>query len=182
MKHNIILSETTDNDLNEILFVENEAFKDEYIEKLTRNLIFDTTAQPILSLLARIDYEAVGHILFTKASIAEHSKLKVYILAPLAVLPDYQNQGIGKALTEKGLSILREWGVDLVFVLGHPSYYPRFGFTPHAAGLGYKAPYPIKAKNSNAWMILRLNSKVEPFQDCTVQCAKALDRPEYWRE
>jgi putative acetyltransferase len=49
-------------------------------------------------------------------------------LAPLAVLPDYQGQGIGSGLVEHGLAVLRERGCPFVVVLGHPDYYPRFGF------------------------------------------------------
>ena len=51
-------------------------------------------------------------------------------LAPMAVMPDYQNQGIGSMLVNEGLSQLKEWGYPFVIVLGHPEYYPRFGFKP----------------------------------------------------
>ena len=64
------------------------------------------------------------------------------ILAPLAVVPDAQGQGIGGALIEHGLSLLQRSGVGLVFVLGHPGYYPRHGFEP-AGRLGFDAPFPI---------------------------------------
>ena len=60
-------------------------------------------------------------------------------LAPLAVLPEYQKQGVGSALVRAGLEVCRGIGAQLVFVLGHPDYYPRFGFQPVAPlGLHYQ--------------------------------------------
>jgi putative acetyltransferase len=71
--------------------------------------------------------------------------------------------------------------VDLVFVLGHPAYYPRFGFSP-AGARGLDAPYPIPQKNAEAWMVRELRPGV--IGDCSgrVICADALADPEYWRE
>jgi predicted N-acetyltransferase YhbS len=103
------------------------------------------------------------------------------LLAPLAVLPDHQRQGIGSGLVEEGLAQLRAAGVSIVFTLGHPDYYPRFGFST-AGSQGFAAPYPIEAKNADAWMVLRLDDALPRTYRGTVRCAKALDRPEYWRE
>ena len=61
------------------------------------------------------------------------------LLAPLAVLPDYQKQGVGGIISH-GLKLLTAAGIDLVFVLGHPGYYPRYGFKP-AGVQGFEAPY-----------------------------------------
>ena len=78
-----------------------------------------------------------------KAEILESTEsVSVRILAPLAVLPEAQSTGIGGQLIKEGLNQLKKSGVDLVFVLGHPDYYPRSGFTT-AGVLGYEAPYPI---------------------------------------
>lgn len=82
-----------------------------------------------LSLVAEEDSVIVGHILFTPAVIESAGRRVVGMgLAPLAVLPDHQRQGIGSALTRRGLELLREQGCPFVIVLGHPTYYPRFGF------------------------------------------------------
>lgn len=71
----------------------------------------------------------VGQIVFTPAVVEGTERSVVGMgLAPLAVMPDRQRQGIGSALTERGLEILRERGCPFVVVLGHPEYYPRFGF------------------------------------------------------
>lgn len=81
-----------------------------------------------LSLVAADD-AVVGHILFTPVRVecAERRVLGMG-LAPLAVLPDRQRQGIGSQLVRRGLDILRERGCPFVVVVGHPEYYPRFGF------------------------------------------------------
>ena len=83
----------------------------------------------VLSLIALRDGEIVGHILFTRGSIEDNSsEFDALALGPLAVLPKYHSQGIGTQLMEKGLEMCKEAGHDAVFLLGHPNYYPRFGF------------------------------------------------------
>ena len=82
-----------------------------------------------LSLVAEIDDRVVGHLFFTPAAIetADHT-WPALGLAPLAVLPEYQRQGIGSALMKAGLAECARLGYERVIVLGHPEYYPRFGF------------------------------------------------------
>src|SRR2546422_3538487 len=83
-----------------------------------------------LSLVADDD-AVVGHILFTPVVIeSEERRVLGMGLAPMAVLPDHQRQGIGSQLVRRGLDILRERGCPFVVVVGHPEYYPRFGFEP----------------------------------------------------
>jgi len=81
----------------------------------------------------------VGHVAFPRLTI-EGSDLKVVALAPLAILPTFQNAGIGTALVEAALRMLRERGEDLVLVRGHLTYYPRFGFSTDFAGR-FRTPY-----------------------------------------
>jgi putative acetyltransferase len=87
------------------------------------------TCADALSLVAEDDGTVVGHILFTPA-ILEGSGRQVagMGLAPLAVLPAHQGQGVGSALVRRGLAILREQDCPFIIVLGHAAYYPRFGF------------------------------------------------------
>jgi putative acetyltransferase len=83
----------------------------------------------VLSLVAVEAREIVGHILFSPVTIeAPSGSFEAVGLAPMAVLPDFQGRGIGSRLVGEGLGILERAGHDAVFVLGHPDYYPRFGF------------------------------------------------------
>jgi putative acetyltransferase len=88
------------------------------------------TCTDSLSLVAEDD-AVVGHILFTPVMLESGARRVVGKgLAPMAVLPDRQRQGIGSQLVRRGLDILRERGCPFVVVVGHPEYYPRFGFEP----------------------------------------------------
>jgi putative acetyltransferase len=85
----------------------------------------------VCSLVAEVDGNLVGHILFSPVSLVpEHSRVRIAGLAPLAVLPEYQNRGIGSQLILAGLEFCRKSAYQAVIVLGHPGYYPRFGFRP----------------------------------------------------
>jgi putative acetyltransferase len=179
------IRKTAPSDLDAVLELETRAFGNQHgpeIADLVIQLTADPTAKPMLSLLAEESGRPVGHILFTSVRIAEaESPISAAILAPLAVVPEAQKMGIGGRLIDEGLRLLSESGVCLVFVLGHPDYYPRQGFKP-AGILGFDAPYPIAEKNADAWMILELRPGVIGRVKGRVLCAEALDRPEHWRE
>ncbi len=93
-----------------------------------------------LSLVAELETEIVGHAMLSYVGLAGLSR-RLLELGPLSVAPDHQRQGIGEALTREGLRLADERGEPLVLVLGHPTYYPRFGFRP-AAELGLAPPEP----------------------------------------
>lgn len=94
----------------------------------------------LLSLVAEISGEIVGHILFSRAEIVGAGRSHAAVaLAPMAVLPVQQNSGIGSALVHEGLARLKDAGHQRVIVLGHPNYYPRFGFEP-ADRYGIRCP------------------------------------------
>ncbi|MGM0652626.1 MAG: GNAT family N-acetyltransferase [Bacillota bacterium] len=171
-------------DLKELLAVEEEAFGQKEgpeIVKLINNLLNDPSACPLLSLVALEGEKITGHILFTSARLTPESDLNIQLLAPLAVLPEEQNRGTGGRLIDKGLQILSQKGVKLVFVLGHPDYYPRFSFK-EAGRLGFEAPYPIPDEVASAWMVHELSPNTIGKLTGRVICADAINRPEYWRE
>lgn len=177
----MFIREASERDLEDILSIERAAFGSEEEADLVRDLLGDSSAEPVVSLLALEDDRAVGHVLFTQARLEPDTPLSVSILAPLAVVPDFQNRGIGGGLIDHGLGILKKTGGDLVFVLGHPQYYPRYGFEP-AGKLGFEAPYPIPEKNADAWMVRSLREGLIGDFSGKVICADKLNKPEYWRE
>jgi putative acetyltransferase len=178
----VLIEEASNSDMQDVLLVERLAFGEDEEAELVRALLGDPSAEPLLSLLAREDGRPVGHVLFTAARLEEAPDVRpIAILAPLAVVPDAQGRGVGGALVERGLQLLAEAGVALVFVLGHPDYYPRHGFEP-AGRLGFTAPFPIPEEDADAWMVQALGSNVLGSAGGTVICADALNEPEYWRE
>lgn len=176
------IREALDSDLNDVLFIECTAFgEDDEIAELVVNLLRDPTAKPLLSLLAFQDEKAVGHILFSKAHLTTNFNFPIAILAPLAVLPEAQKQGIGGQLIEKGAELLGRSGVELVFLAGYPAYYSHHGFQP-ASDLGFEPTYPMPEKYPDAWMVRELHPGAIASVSGKVICADALDKPEYWRE
>ncbi|MFC2138353.1 GNAT family N-acetyltransferase [Bacteroidota bacterium] len=114
-------------DFESIKYVNNQAFNQpqegNVIDKI-RN-----TDSNILSLVAEMDNKIVGHIFFSSVEIEGYSEIKDGMgLAPMAVLPEYQKQGIGEMLINEGITILKEKNVPFIIVLGHEHYYPKFGF------------------------------------------------------
>jgi putative acetyltransferase len=100
----------------------------------------------ILSLVADDNGQIAGHILFSPVTLrSNETELTGVGLAPLAVIPDRQNRRIGSMLVEEGLKRLREDGCRFVVVLGHPHYYPRFGFIP-AGRFDIKSEYDVADK------------------------------------
>src|SRR4030042_383611 len=104
-------------------------------------------------MVALQDNQVVGHIAFSLVKVeSEHSSFEAIALAPMAVLPAYQRKGIGSQLVLTGLKECRRLGHEIVVVLGHADYYPRFGFVmakPKGIDCEFKVP-------DEAWMILEL--------------------------
>lgn len=178
----LMIRETTPADISAILAVEQAAFGRPEEANLVADLLADPSANPSLSLLAYQDQNPVGHILFTRADLLNVEPfVSCTLLAPLAVVPTAQRQGIGKALIQQGIRHLKERQVELVFVLGYPSYYSRHGFEP-ASRLGFSPPYPIPDQQADAWMVRALTTEIIGSLSGRVACAKTLDHPEYWRK
>ena len=149
---------------------------------LMDELLADPTAEPRLCLVATVAEQVVGYILFTSARLEPaQPEVAASLLAPMAVHPDHQNQGIGGRLIQEGLARLQAAGVDLVFVLGHVGFYPKFGFTP-AGAEGFEAMYPIPPENADAWMVQALHREGTGRAHGRVVAADALDDPAYWIE
>ena len=141
----------TPKDIDSIRYVNEQAFEQkgeaELIDKLrNRNVV-------TLSLVAVQDEQIVGHILFSPVTVeSEGSRFEAISLAPMAVLLEYQRQGIGSQLVQVGLKECYQLGHEVVVVVGHPDYYPRFGFVP-AKTKGIDCEFEVP---DEAWMILEL--------------------------
>jgi len=174
----------TGGDRAEILGVHQSAFGKKQgpeIVDLVSGLLGDKTAPPLFSLVAEVGGRVVGHVLFTAVRLqSSRQSISAQILAPLAVSKEHQGEGIGGSLINEGLKQLAASGVELVFVLGHPDYYRKFGFEP-AGVLGYEAPYPIPIEHEDAWMVQELKAGILGRVQGKIQCAKTLDQPRHWQ-
>lgn len=182
MPTDITIRQTTDDDLDAIIAVQQNAFGQNDEALLSADLLSDPSAEPRLSLIAILDGQPVGYILFTKVSISgAEVNLRASILAPMAVVPKMQGHGIGGQLIRDGLARLAEMETDLVFVLGYPDYYQRFGFSP--AGIhNLEAPYPIPPQHADAWMVQELKKNIIGTLQGRVICSDVLNKQKYWTE
>jgi putative acetyltransferase len=147
----MVIREEQIKDIEQIWQVNTAAFVTD-AEATLVNLLRDSGCT-FISMVAETDNKIVGHILFTPVSLTgDKNRLKLMGLAPMAVLPEYQNQGIGSQLVETGLQHCRDSGYDAVVVLGHPNYYPRFGFVP-SVNYGIKSEYEVA---DDVFMIIEL--------------------------
>lgn len=137
MKHSlpagIVIAEEAPQDVEGIRQVNLAAFKGDYEAEVVDRLRLNCSE--ILSLVAKEGEQVVGHILFSPAHIVQNQgwTIKGMGLAPLALCPDEQGRGIGSALCQEGMQRMAQAGYPFVIVLGHPGYYPRFGFTTASA-------------------------------------------------
>lgn len=131
-------------DYDAIREVNEAAFKGleeaDLVESLRRDRVV------LLSLVAELDGQVVGHILFSRMSIdsPDGAIVAAAALAPMAVAPEHQRQGIGGRLIRHGLDRLRSLDERIVIVVGHPEYYPRFGFSS-ALARSLESPFPAEA-------------------------------------
>lgn len=99
----------------------------------------------LISLVAELESRIVGHIMFSRMWIKTSSGLLAALaLAPVAVLPGHQRKGIGSLLVQRGLELSRGRDEEIVIVVGHPDYYPRFGFSS-AKAKSLESPFPREA-------------------------------------
>jgi len=141
----------TPEDIDSIRYINQQAFgqkaEAELVDKLrNRNIV-------ILSLVAVQGDQVVGHILFSPITIeSKGASFEAIALAPMAVLPAYQRKGIGSQMVRAGLEECQRLSHEIVVVLGHPDYYPRFGFVA-AKPKGIECEFEVPEE---AWMLLEL--------------------------
>ncbi len=130
MNLKIVIRSETDADVDAITEVTVAAFKTLEISNQTEQFIIAALriAKALtISLVAEVDGRVVGHIAFSPVTISDATR-NWYGLGPVSVLPEFQRQGIGKALIQEGLSRLKDMNAQGCCLVGHPDYYKKFGF------------------------------------------------------
>jgi putative acetyltransferase len=113
----------------------------------------------VIGLVAVAGGRVVGHIMFSPMTVEQAPEgFRAIGLAPLSVLPEFQKQGIGSKLVKAGLQACRGYGYDVMFVLGHTAYYPRFGFS-RASDNGIENEYNA----GDSFMVIELKQGVLPL-------------------
>ena len=163
------IRESRSNDATEIEQLYVDAFPDEDLLPLVRELL--DSGQNVISLVGIREDAIVGHVCFTFCHV-EGGRDKVAVLAPLAVTPTLQKQGIGSALVRTGFTHLENSEIGYVFVLGDPAYYSRFGFKAEEK---VSTPYPLPTEWHGAWQSIHLCGAEVPHQG-------RLSVPKPWRQ
>ena len=167
------IRESRETELDAVKDIYSAVFPDEELRPLVEALFHEPAS--VLSVVAYIDGEIVGHVAFTDCEVSDRAE-RVALLGPLAVAPDRHRQGIGSALIAEGRRLLADAGVASLYVLGDPAYYSRFGFAPERA---VQPPYPLPAEWRDAWQSLTLNAPAEPLSgELRVPAVWAV--PELW--
>ena len=149
----------------------------EIVANLAFNMLAEKTNPETFSLVAETNDVVVGHISFSPVICIDTDNFRGYILAPLAVLPQYQRRRIGTNLVEAGLQHLSRMNVDIVFVYGDPQYYGRFGFDANIAS-GYTPPYQLQYPSG--WQAKPLK-RVKDFPSSGIlTCVSSLRDPLLW--
>jgi putative acetyltransferase len=147
----------TDEDYGAVKALNNLAFQGDVEGNIVDKI--RSSCEEIISLVAVEDSKVIGHIFFSPiASMSGEDQIFGMGLAPMAVLPEYQNKGVGSALVKEGLNILEDKGCPFVMVLWHKDYYPRFGFEKAST-------YVLRAEwggfPDEAFMVLFLDGTME---------------------
>ena len=163
----MLIRESTRDDDAGILGLYPRAFPEEDLVPVVTALLEDPPIR--MSLVAKVDEEIVGNVIFTTCSV-EGGDARIALLAPLAVAPGSQRQGIGSKLVHDGLHRLGEANFDLVCVLGDPAYYGRLGFVPERR---VGTPFPLPPQWADAWQ--------SQYFDDAAPCTGKLLVPAQWR-
>ena len=146
------------------------------IGKLATDLMRMTPKDDILVYLSQDAGTLTGAIIFSRLSYSEDAR-SVYVLGPVAVVPEMQGQGVGQALLRYGLDGLREAGVDIALTYGDPQYYGRVGFAPITEA-DVAAPYPLQ--HPQGWLGQSLDGGFDLPVKGACTCVPAFQDPAYW--
>ena len=175
---NIRLAQETD--LDSIQKIIKTSFSDEenkVITNIVAELAKETAIHPIKSLIAEVDNQVIGYVSYSPIFLRSDANISGYILAPLAVSPEHQKQGVGTNLIKSGIDLLVKDGVNVLLVYGDPDYYGRFGFQKKTA-CSFMPPYPLEYPFG--WLGVVLNETAIPNIIIKFECVAALSKPDIW--
>lgn len=183
----MLIRPTAAEEAEAIAAVHRAAFGAELEADLARDLARDKEFVGSLSFAAEEGGRMVGHVLFTRAWFERDDGkpgLPLLLLAPLAVVPEAQREGVGTTLVEAAIALARESGEIAMLVFGDPKYYGRFGFVD-AGPSGIRPPHP--AEPAWGWQVLELTEGIigmpgMPGMPGVLRVAAPLDAAEMWRE
>lgn len=163
--------------INELYLAAFPEAERETVAAVAVSLLAETSTPESFALVAEADGVVVGHVSFSPVACKDADNFVSYVLAPLAVHPELQKQGIGASLIEAGMQRLSELGVGIVFVYGDPKYYGRFGFDADVA-TGFVPPYPLQYPFG--WQARRLSDAGSLASSGKLTCVAALQDPQLW--
>jgi putative acetyltransferase len=171
---------TQETDLDSILKVIETAFSDEenkVIMNLVQELSKETASPSIKSLVAEVDNQVIGYVSYSPIFLKSDSSMSGYILAPLAVSPEHQKQGVGSNLINAGIEMLTKDGAGVLLVYGDPAYYGRFGFKEE---IGHSFVPPYTLQYPFGWTGMMLNETDVPEEPIQFECISALSKQDLW--
>ena len=171
---------TQETDLDSILQVIETAFSDEenkVIMNLAQELSREVTSPSIRSLVAEVDNQVIAYVSYSPIYLKSDSSIVGYILAPLAVSPEHQKQGVGSNLINFGIDMLTRDGVGVLLVYGDPAYYGSLGFKEE---IGHSFVPPYTLQYPFGWAGMMLNDTAVPERPIQFECVSALSKPDLW--
>lgn len=176
----MLIREATKQDMGSVRRIHFRSFPEaerEPVAELAVNLLGEASRPATLSLVAEEVGGLVGHVAFSPVSTEGNSAWSGYILAPLAVVPEWQKRGVGSGLVKAGLDRLTRQGVNLVFVYGDPAYYGRFLFEAETAET-YAPPHALQYPFG--WQARVLHPFRPPDSKQRISCVPSLQDPGLW--
>lgn len=172
----VIIRTATNEDYKEIQNVVQQAFKNEEMSdhkehQLVIKIKDSAAFVPELSLVALEGEQIIGHIMYSKITVNDNQKNHDSLaLAPVSVLPEFQNSGIGSMLIRKSIVIAEQLGYTSIIVLGHDTYYPKFGFE-EAAKYNIYPPFEVPSP----YFMVKFLTEDKKSINGTVQYSKAFE-------
>jgi putative acetyltransferase len=146
------------------------------IGRLALRLMTETPPEDVRVLVAWDRGAAIGAIIFSRLTYESDNRL-VFVLGPVAVAPDRQNEGIGQRLISLGIDLLRQAGVDLAVTYGDPGFYRRVGFRAITQD---EVPAPFPLQHPEGWLGQSLtDAPLTPIRG-PARCVAAFDDPVFW--